>query len=355
MARRSMQHVMTPVEEVEIDAVEYQSDKVEAPHLTGFMLKCFVWLVESRIFGSVILSILKRMNKITQITQETVIPEKPMFRPEYPPQEQEPGVIIIGESDHISDRTESALSCLPPYDSSKHSVDSKNPFMYWTIRDYAHAYRSGITTPSIVAEFIITVVDDYNKKEPSMPLLIYSDANEIRKQAAVSTQRFLDGKHLSILEGIFMPVKDDIDCKPYPTKGGTTWYHKVRPVKEDAICVSKLRSCGVIFIGKANMHELGFSVTGNNPIYGTPRNPHAVDRYTGGSSSGPAAIVACGLCPAALGTDAGGSVRIPSSLCGIVGLKTNYGRTNMKGVLCDFGTLEVVAPIAATVEDIMLV
>jgi len=152
-----------------------------------------------------------------------------------------------------------------------------------------------------------------------------------------------------------MPVKDDIDCKPYPTKGGTTWYHKVRPVKEDAICVSKLRSCGVIFIGKANMHELGFGTTGSNPIYGTPRNPHAVDRYTGGSSSGPAAIVACGLCPAALGTDAGGSVRIPSSLCGIVGLKTNYGRTNMKGVICDFGTLEVVAPIAATVEDIMLV
>uniref|UniRef100_A0A2N9F002 Amidase domain-containing protein n=1 Tax=Fagus sylvatica TaxID=28930 RepID=A0A2N9F002_FAGSY len=88
---------------------------------------------------------------------------------------------------------------------------------------------------------------------------------------------------------------------------------------------------------------------------GTTRNPHAPERYTGGSSSGPAAIVASGLCSAALGTDGGGSIRIPSSLCGVVGLKSTYGRTDMEGSLCDSGTVEIIGPIASTVEDVMLV
>ncbi|CAL5385226.1 unnamed protein product [Camellia sinensis] len=151
------------------------------------------------------------------------------------------------------------------------------------------------------------------------------------KQAAASTQRFEEGNPLSILDGIFMAIKDDIDCYPHPSKGATTWFHEVRPVRKDAVCVSRLRKCGVIFVGKANMHELGMGTTGNNPNYGTARNPHALERYTGGSSSGPAAIIASGLCSAALGTDGGGSIRIPSSLCGVVGLKTTYGRIDMTG------------------------
>ncbi|CAL5347449.1 unnamed protein product [Camellia sinensis] len=151
------------------------------------------------------------------------------------------------------------------------------------------------------------------------------------KQAAASTQRFEEGNPLSILDGIFMAIKDDIDCYPHPSKGATTWFHEVRPVRKDAVCVSRLCKCGVIFVGKANMHELGMGTTGNNPNYGTARNPHAPERYTGGSSSGPAAIIASGLCSAALGTDGGGSIRIPSSLCGVVGLKTTYGRIDMTG------------------------
>ncbi|KAM0007209.1 putative fatty acid amide hydrolase [Helianthus debilis subsp. tardiflorus] len=163
------------------------------------------------------------------------------------------------------------------------------------------------------------------------------------------------GKPLSALDGIFMAIKDDIDCYPHPSKGGTTWFDEVRAVDKDAVCVSRLRSCGVIFVGKANMHEFGQGTTGNNPNNGTTRNPHNAERYTGGSSSGPAAIVASGICSAALGTDGGGSVRIPSSLCGVVGLKTTFGRTDIKGALYDGGTLEIIGPIASSVEDIMLV
>jgi Asp-tRNA(Asn)/Glu-tRNA(Gln) amidotransferase A subunit family amidase len=207
----------------------------------------------------------------------------------------------------------------------------------------------------MVAERIISIIEENELDKPPTPLLLSFDAAEVRKQAAASTQRFEAGNPLSILDGIFIAIKDDIDCHPHPSKGGSTWMHEVRSVEKDAVCVSRLRSCGVIFIGKANMHEFGMGTTGNNSNYGTARNPHAPDRYTGGSSSGPAAIVASGLCSAALGTDGGGSVRIPSSLCGVVGLKINYGRMSMEGCLCDSGTVEVIGPIASSVEDAMLV
>ncbi|MCO5580648.1 hypothetical protein L7F22_034518 [Adiantum nelumboides] len=137
--------------------------------------------------------------------------------------------------------------------------------------------------------------------------------------------------------------------------GGTTWFHKVRDVRKDAICVARLRECGVIFVGKTNQHELGSGTTGVNPHYGSARNPHDPNRYTGGSSAGSAALVACGLCPAALGTDGGGSVRIPSALCGIVGLKATHGRISTEGVLELGWTVEVVSPMAGTVEDLLLV
>lgn len=347
--------VMLPAEKVDISAVKYQPQVIKAPHLTGFALKLFVWLIEAPIFRSIILSVLKRQNRFNELLRYTVIPESPMFRPEFPPQDPEIGVLVIDEVKEPAKRVESALESLTPYDSSQHWNHDSSPFLYWTIRDFAHAYRTKLTTPSAVAEHIISAVEENNCKRPPMPLLISFSAEEVRRQAAASTQRFLLGNPLSILDGIFVAIKDDIDCYPYPSKSATTWFHKVRPVNQDAVCVSRLRSCGVIFIGKANMHELGMGTTGNNPNYGTTRNPHSPARYTGGSSSGPAALVASGLCSAAVGTDGGGSVRIPSSLCGVVGLKTTYARIDMEGSLCDCGTVEVVSPLAATVEDIMLV
>ncbi|KAI4299199.1 hypothetical protein L6164_032680 [Bauhinia variegata] len=347
--------VMVPVEDVDLSTVKYEKEPLHAPHLTGLVFSLFVRIVEAPLLGPWIMSKLKKQNKIDELLRNTVIPEEPMFIPEYPPQDEEPGVVIIDEDERPEDRVESALTCLPHYDPAASLGNSSTPFRYWKIRDYAYAYRSRNVTPSMVAENIISVIEEISGKKPPAPLLISFDAEEVRKQAAASTQRFEAGNPLSILDGIFMAIKDDIDCYPHPTKGGTTWLHEVRQVKKDAISVARLRRCGVIFIGKANMHELGMGTTGNNPQYGTTRNPHAPERYTGGSSSGPAAVVASGLCSAALGTDGGGSIRIPSSLCGVVGLKTTYGRTDINGSICDSGTVDIVGPIASTVEDVMLV
>ncbi|KAG2704882.1 hypothetical protein I3843_05G026700 [Carya illinoinensis] len=349
-------HVMVPAQEVDLSTVKYEPESIQAPHLTGFIFKVFVSIIEAPVIGSLLISYLKKKNKLIELLRNTVIPEAPMFKPEFPPQEPEHGVVTLHEDGQPEDRVESALKCLPDYDlPGSWNGNQDPPFKYWKIRDYAYAYRSGLATPSIVAERIIPIIEEFSSKKPPQPLLISFDAEEVRKQAAASTKRFEEGKPLSILDGIFMAIKDDIDCLPHPSKSGSTWVHQVRSVKKDAVCVSRLRSCGVILLGKANMHEFGMGTTGNNPNFGTARNPHAPERYTGGSSSGPAAIVASGLCSAALGTDGGGSIRIPSSLCGVVGFKTTYGRTDMEGSLCDAGTMEIIGPIASTVEDVMLV
>ncbi|XP_023554664.1 fatty acid amide hydrolase [Cucurbita pepo subsp. pepo] len=348
--------VMVPVEKLDLSAVKYEKEVIQAPHLAGFLFKLFVGILEMPVIGSFVVSMLKKQNKIEELLLNTVIPEAPMFKPEFPPQEEEPVVSTLDEDGKPEDRVDKALKCLPHYDPiDRVKSDPSSPFRYWKIRDYAHAYRSRHTTPSMVAEHIISIIQEFNHRKPAAPLLISFDPEEVMKQAAASTQRFEEGNPLSILDGIFIAIKDDIDCYPHPTKGASTWMHEVRSVEKDADSVSRLRRCGVIFVGKANMHELGMGTTGNNPNYGTTRNPHAPDRYTGGSSSGPAAIVASGICSAALGTDGGGSVRIPSSLCGVVGLKTTYGRTSIKGSLCDSGTVEIIGPIASSVEDIMLV
>eukprot|EP01018_Ginkgo_biloba_P002379 Gb_15521 [translate_table: standard] len=272
--------IMVPVEQVDIAGVKYQSEKIDAPHLTGFILKLFVWIVESRFVGRAILSALKRQNNMTQhlimgpclleqLLQNTVIPEAPMFVPQFPPQDLETAVNRVDEGTLPILSVASALECLPSYNASCHwGSNSYDSFLYWTIRDYAHAYRTGRITPSNVAERIILAVEDSNRIDPPMKLFISFDPDEVRKQAAASTRRFEEGNPLSILDGIFIPIKDDIDCYPHPTRGGTVWLHKVREVKQDAVCVKRLRSCGVILVGKANMHELGMGTTGNNPHHG---------------------------------------------------------------------------------------
>ncbi|XP_049351366.1 fatty acid amide hydrolase-like isoform X1 [Solanum verrucosum] len=348
--------VKLPATEVDMTAAKYTPQRVQAPHLTGFWLKLFVMLIEAPIIGSMILILLKNKNRITEILKNTMIPEAPMFIPEFPPKESEPDIFCLEEDGKPEERVELALQCLPDYNPGCIWItDPTAPFRYWKIRDYAYAYKSKLTTPSQVAEHFISAIEESNNKNPLAPLLISYDPDEVKRQADASTQRFKEGSELSILDGIFIAVKDDIDCYPYPSKGGTTWFHELRQVKNDAVCVSRLRNCGAVLVGKTNMHELALGTTGNNANFGTTRNPHAPDRYTGGSSSGSAAIVACGLCSAALGTDGGGSVRIPSSLCGVVGLKTTYGRTDMKGLLYHSGTVAIVGPITATVEDSILV
>ena len=140
---------------------------------------------------------------------------------------------------------------------------------------------------------------------------------------------------------------------PYPTTVGTSFLGKI-PATRDAATVARMRAAGAVLIGKTNMHEIGLGVTGSNPHYGTPRNPYDPSRFTGGSSSGSAATVAAGLCPVAIGADGGGSIRVPASFCGIVGLKSTFGRVSEFGAAPLDWSVAHLGPLAATATDAAL-
>ncbi|GAB4838390.1 hypothetical protein Ancab_027926 [Ancistrocladus abbreviatus] len=155
-----------------------------------------------------------------QMLRNTVIPETPMFKPEFPPQEVEHGVTVVEEYGKPEDRVATALKCLPDYDPATcWNDDLKASFRYWKIHDFAYAYRARLATPSVVADRVISALEELNKHYPSAPFFISFNAEDVRKQASASTQRFEEGNPISLLDGIFMAIKDDIDCYPHPSTG----------------------------------------------------------------------------------------------------------------------------------------
>ncbi|KAG4139129.1 hypothetical protein ERO13_D07G172800v2 [Gossypium hirsutum] len=205
--------VMVSAKELDLSTVKYEKETIQAPHLTGSILKLFVRIIEIPIIGSLIISFMKKENNM--MLQNTEILEKPMFKPEFPSQAlvyhsfltffflfdcfSEPSVVIVDEEGKSTDRVESALKCLPHYDpASCWSGDTLPSFRYWKIRDFAYAYRSKLVTPSKIAEQIITLVEGCKYHKAPTPLLISFDAEDIRKQATASTQRFKEGNPLSI-------------------------------------------------------------------------------------------------------------------------------------------------------------
>jgi Asp-tRNA(Asn)/Glu-tRNA(Gln) amidotransferase A subunit family amidase len=149
-------------------------------------------------------------------------------------------------------------------------------------------------------------------------------------------------------------VKDELDQVPYRTTAGTRFLGRT-PAGEDATVVTRLRAAGALLIGKTNMHEIGITPTGLNPHHGFVRNPYHPAHDSGGSSSGSAAIVAAGICPAAIGVDGGGSIRIPAAFCGVVGLMPTYGRVSSFGDAALDWSVARIGPIAATPRDAALV
>lgn len=163
------------------------------------------------------------------------------------------------------------------------------------------------------------------------------------------------GHYLGPLHGIPLGIKDLIDLAGTPTTGGSLLL-KNRVPQEDATTARRLAQAGALFLGKTQMVEFAFGGVGINHHYGTPWNPwdSRVHRIPGGSSSGSAVCVAADLAPAALGSDTGGSVRIPASFCGLVGLKTTFGRISNSGVLPLDSTLDSIGPLTRSVRDAAL-
>lgn len=151
-------------------------------------------------------------------------------------------------------------------------------------------------------------------------------------------------------DGLRVAVKDSLDIAGYPTRGGSAALADAPPAARHADVVQAVLDAGCRIIGKANMHELAYGVTGVNGWTGTPVNPLYPGHVPGGSSSGSAAAVAAGLCDFALGTDTGGSIRTPAACCGVFGLKPTFGRVSRQGVMPAQSSLDCVGPFARDMD-----
>ncbi|MPZ22242.1 MAG: hypothetical protein GEU28_01560 [Dehalococcoidia bacterium] len=156
------------------------------------------------------------------------------------------------------------------------------------------------------------------------------------------------------LSGIPISVKDLVDIAGFVTGCGNPAAAPPEPATASASVVKRLEAAGAIIVGKTNLHEFALGITGENQHTGTPRNPHDRSHMPGGSSSGSGVSVASGMALASIGTDTGGSVRVPAGLCGVVGFKPTFGRISRAGVFPLSWTMDHVGPLAATVDDAAL-
>lgn len=178
-------------------------------------------------------------------------------------------------------------------------------------------------------------------------LTLYAEAARAAADAADARARA--GVSLGPLDGAIVSLKDLFDVAGEPTRAGSLILADAPPAAVDAPVVRRLREAGAVIVGKTNMVEFAFSGVGINPHYGTPGNPADRSRVPGGSTSGGGVAVADGMCEVAIGTDTGGSTRIPAALCGVVGFKPSKARVPTEGAFPLSKTLDSVGPIARSV------
>ena len=179
-------------------------------------------------------------------------------------------------------------------------------------------------------------------------------ATRARMEAEGARKRLREGRSRGALEGIPVAWKDLFDLEGLPTTAGSHVLQESPPARKDAAVVRALAEAGMVSVGRVNMSEFAFSGLGINPHYGTPRNPASPPgehRIPGGSSSGSGVAVAAGLVPVSIGTDTGGSVRIPAAFNGVVGYKATRGRYSMEGVFPLAKSLDSLGPLCRTVQD----
>jgi aspartyl-tRNA(Asn)/glutamyl-tRNA(Gln) amidotransferase subunit A len=173
---------------------------------------------------------------------------------------------------------------------------------------------------------------------------------EALREAARAEEEIFAGAYRGPLHGVPVGLKDIFFTRGVRTTMGSAFFKDHVPDR-DAAVVRRLREAGAIILGKTNTHEFAYGPTGDRSYFGPSRNPHDPARVTGGSSGGSGAAVAAGLVYGSLGSDTGGSVRIPAALCGVAGMKPTFGRVSRSGVFPLSWTLDHVGPLTRTVED----
>lgn len=214
----------------------------------------------------------------------------------------------------------------------------------------AKALRTGEISPLELTDAYLRRIDQLN---PRVNAYITVTAERAHEDARRAGEELAAGKRRGPLHGIPIAHKDLYETAGIRTTGGAK-IHADHVPKSDCTVARKLREAGTILLGKLNTHEYAYGATTNNPHFGPTRNPWDIERIPGGSSGGSGAAIAAGLATATTGTDTGGSIRMPASLCGVVGLKPTYGRVSKAGVLPLSYRFDHAGPLTRTVEDAAL-
>jgi aspartyl-tRNA(Asn)/glutamyl-tRNA(Gln) amidotransferase subunit A len=220
-----------------------------------------------------------------------------------------------------------------------------------TILEAAALLRAGKVSSAALTEQSLDRIRELNPKLNAIQTLMQESARNRARQADAERAA---GRDLGPLHGIPIALKDLFVTRGVRTTGGSKLYENWIPDYNDAV-VEKLNAAGAVVVGKAGMHELAYGITSTNAHYGAVRNPANPDCIPGGSSGGSAAAVASGMVPMAMGSDTGGSIRIPASFCGAVGLKPTFGRVSKFGVMPLGYTLDHMGPLTQSVRDAALV
>jgi aspartyl-tRNA(Asn)/glutamyl-tRNA(Gln) amidotransferase subunit A len=217
----------------------------------------------------------------------------------------------------------------------------------WSIRQASEALASGRISSAELTRACLARID---RLEPRINAFITVTPDHALMAARVADEERAEGRAHGALHGIPIALKDNIDTAGIPTTAASALFADRIP-DADAEVVRRLKDAGAVSLGKLNLHEFAFGGTSVVTFYGPVRNPWNTAHSAGGSSGGSGAAVAAGLCLGALGTDTGGSIRIPAAWCGVVGLKPTYGRVSNRGVIPLCWSLDHVGPLARTVED----
>lgn len=199
-------------------------------------------------------------------------------------------------------------------------------------------------------ELTTAVLKRAEESQPTINAYIDIYTEEALQAAKQAERAIMSGDYKGLLHGIPLALKDNLFMKDKTTTMASKIHKQFVPTY-DAAVVEKLQKAGAIFTGKLNMHEYAWGITSDNPHFGAVRNPWDTTKIAGGSSGGSSAAVAVGATIAALGTDTAGSIRIPSSVCGVVGLKPTFGRVSCYGAFPLAASMDHIGPITKTVED----
>ncbi|HQZ94991.1 MAG TPA: amidase [Pyrinomonadaceae bacterium] len=238
-----------------------------------------------------------------------------------------------------------SIGCTP---SKRTEVSFAGDLTQLDLAEAAHAVKHKQISPVELTKACLERIDRLDKQLNSF---ITVTPEEALRQAKAAEDLVMKGGRFDVLLGIPIAIKDNVDTAGILTTAASGVFANRRP-SEDAEVVRRLRAAGAVILGKLNMHEFALGTTSAISHYRAVHNPWSPDHVAGGSSGGSAAAVAAGLCFGAVGTDTGGSVRIPASCCGIVGLKPSFGVVSAAGTIPVSKTFDHVGPMCRTVTDI---